>query len=146
MNEPIINRDMLIGIAVQTVAKTTAVLVAFQIGLRAGETHGRTVAFATLAIAELFRAYTARSERYSLLSLGVFTNRFMQVAVLISLAILLAIIYVPFLDPIFNTTFLTIRDWSYMLPLMLLPAVADEITKFALRRAGRKAQAARAGA
>jgi Ca2+-transporting ATPase len=112
----------------------------------AGETHGRTMAFATLALSELFRAYTARSERYSLFALGVFSNKFMQWAVLSSLVILLAIIYVPFLDPIFETTFLTIQDWLEMLPLILLPAVADEITKFVLRRASRKAQAARAGA
>jgi Ca2+-transporting ATPase len=65
----------------------------------------------------------------------------MQWAVALSLVILLAIIYVPFLDPIFNTTFLTIRDWSYMLPLMLLPAVADEVTKFLLRRSSRRAVA-----
>lgn len=61
VNEPIINRDMIVGIAVQTVAKTAAVLSAFQIGLVAGETHGRTMAFATLALSELMRAYTARS-------------------------------------------------------------------------------------
>jgi Ca2+-transporting ATPase len=134
VTEPIINHDMIIGIAVQTVAKTAAVLTAFQIGLRAGETHGQTVAFATLALAELLRAYTARSERYSLFALGIFTNKYMQWAVLSSLVILLAIIYVPFLDPIFNTTFLTLRDWSYMLPLILLPAAADEATKFVLRR------------
>lgn len=146
VNEPIINRDMIIGIAVQTVAKTAAVLSAFQIGLVAGETHGRTMAFATLALSELVRAYTARSERYSLFALGVFTNKFMQWAVLSSFIILMAIIYVPFLDPIFETTFLTVRDWLEMVPLILLPAVADEITKFALRRRSRKASPAPAGA
>jgi P-type Ca2+ transporter type 2C len=156
VSEPIINHDMTIGIAVQTVAKTAAVLGAFQIALAAGkalglspeeiETHGRTVAFATLVVAELLRAYTARSERYSLFALGVFTNKYMQYAVALSLVILLAIIYVPFLDPIFNTTFLTISDWSYILPLALLPAVADEVTKFLLRRASRRAAVVQAEA
>jgi Ca2+-transporting ATPase len=127
------------------VAKTLAVLVAFRIGLATGsEAHGRTMAFATLAISELFRAYTARSERYSLFSLGVFTNKWMQYAVLTSLIILLAIIYVPFLDPIFATTFLTVRDWVTMLPLILLPAVADEVNKWVLRRVAAREPAARA--
>jgi len=136
VGEPIVNREMLIGIAVQTVAITTAVLVAFRLGLPAGEAHGRTMAFTTLSISELLRAYTSRSERYSLLALGVFSNKWMQIAVLSSLAILLAIIYVPFLDPVFDTTFLTLADWLEMLPLILLPSVAAEINKGVLRRMG----------
>jgi Ca2+-transporting ATPase len=140
VNEPIINRDMRIGIAVQTVAKTVAVLTAFRIGLATGsEAHARTMAFATLSISELLRAYTARSERYSLFALGVFSNKTMQWAVLSSLLVLLAIIYLPFLDPIFETTFLTIRDWVILLPLIILPALADEVNKWFLRRASRRA-------
>ncbi len=144
VNEPIVNRDMIIGIAVQTVAITTAVLVAFNIGLAEGETHGRTMAFATLSISELLRAYTSRSERYSLFSIGVFTNRWMQWAVVASLIILLAIIYVPFLDPIFETTLLTIQDWLIMLPLILLPSLAAEANKWVLRQLSKREQRARA--
>jgi len=143
VREPIVNREMIIGIAVQTVAITTAVLVAFRIGLATGEAHGRTMAFATLSISELLRAYTARSERYSILALGILTNKWMQVAVLTSLVVLLAIIYVPFLDPVFETTFLTARDWAIMLPLILLPSVAAEVNKWALRRVSKQAQQTR---
>jgi Ca2+-transporting ATPase len=67
----------------------------------------------------------------------------MQWAVLLSLVILLSIIYVPFLDPIFGTTFLTGQDWLIMLPLILLPSVAAEINKAVLRRLSEQAQAAR---
>jgi Ca2+-transporting ATPase len=144
VKEPIVNRDMIIGIAVQTVAITTAVLIAFLIGLKAGETHGRTMAFATLSISELLRAYTSRSERYALWSIGIFSNQWMQWAVLASLVILMAIIYVPFLDPIFETTFLTIQDWLIMLPLILLPSLAAEANKWVLRRLSQKEQEARA--
>jgi Ca2+-transporting ATPase len=91
------------------------------------------MAFGTLSISELFRAYTSRSERYSLFHIGVLSNRWMQYALLSSLAILLAIIYVPFLDPIFNTAFLGWREWSVMLPLLFAPALAAEITKVFLR-------------
>jgi Ca2+-transporting ATPase len=141
-SEAIINRDMIIGIAVQTVAITAAVLIAFRAGLAEGETHARTMAFATLSISELLRAYTSRSERYSLWALGVFTNKWMQVAVLTSLAVLMAIIYVPFLDPVFETTFLTLRDWSIILPLILIPSVAAEVNKWVLRHVSRGQQVA----
>ena len=134
VDEPIINKDMVIGIIVQTIAITVAVLSAFHLGMPGGVEHARTMAFATLSISELFRAYTSRSERYSLWSIGVFSNKWMQWAVLLSLVILLAIIYVPFLDPIFGTTFLTATDWAEMLPLILLPSVAAEINKWVLRK------------
>ncbi|MGC9334192.1 MAG: cation-translocating P-type ATPase, partial [Anaerolineae bacterium] len=143
VNEPIINRDMIVGIAVQTVAISAVVLTAFRIGLAAGETHGRTMAFATLSISELLRAYTSRSERYSVWAIGVFSNKWMQWAVLLSLAILMAIIYVPFLDPIFETTFLTLEDWLVMLPLILVPSIAAEANKWVLRRVSEKELLAR---
>jgi Ca2+-transporting ATPase len=91
------------------------------------------MAFATLSISELFRAYTSRSDRHSLRSIGVFSNKWMQWAVLVSLIIVLAIIYVPFLDPIFNTTFLGLREWLVIAPLILVPAAAAEANKWVTR-------------
>jgi Ca2+-transporting ATPase len=134
---------MLVGIVVQSVAITVAVLTAFRIGLAwfpENLHYAQTMAFATLSISELFRAYTARSERFSIWRIGIFTNRYMQYAVASSLAILLAIIYVPALDPIFDTTFLTAQNWLVMLPLILTPAIVAEITKVFLRRNARKVQ------
>ncbi len=63
------------------------------------------MAFVTLSLCELFRAYTVRSERASLFSIGVFSNRTMQYAVGLSIVLLLLVINVPFLQPIFNTHF-----------------------------------------
>jgi hypothetical protein len=51
---------------------------------------------------------------------------------------------VPFLDPIFETTFLSLSDWAQMLPLILLPAAAAEVNKWVLRRAQEKEQESRA--
>jgi Ca2+-transporting ATPase len=144
VNEPIINREMVIGIAVQTVAISLATLVAFQLGMRQSEGVARSMAFATLSISELLRAYTSRSERYSLWAIGVFTNKWMQVAVLTSLAILLAIIYVPFLQPIFGTVSLTSEHWLVMLPLILVPSIAAEVNKWVLRKMGERERAPRA--
>jgi len=140
-DEPVINREMRWGIAIQALAITFAVLTAFRIGLHwfpENVHHAETMAFVTLSISELFRAYTARSERFNLWQVGVFTNKYMQYAVASSLVILLAIIYVPALDPIFDTAFLGLRDWAVMLPLILIPATAAEITKAVSRRRAAK--------
>jgi Ca2+-transporting ATPase len=97
------------------------------------------MAFVTLSLAELFRAYTVRSERASLFRLGVFSNKYMQYAVFFSIAMLLLVVNVPFLQPIFNTHFLSGTEWLIVLSLALIPAVTEEITKFFLRRQDRKA-------
>jgi Ca2+-transporting ATPase len=107
------------------------------------ETVARTMAFATLSFSELLRAYTSRSERYSLWAIGIFTNKWMQYAVLSSTVILLAIIYLPFLQPIFGTVDLTTGDWLAMLPLVLFPSVAAEVNKWVLRKMSEREQLAR---
>ncbi|MGD2104941.1 MAG: cation-translocating P-type ATPase [Anaerolineae bacterium] len=139
VHEPIINRLMTIGISVQTVAITAVVLGAFYIGRMwdpSSPLLAESMAFVTLSASELVRAYTARSERASLFRLGVFSNKYMQYAVLVSIALLMAVIYVPFLQPIFNTVALGTREWALILPLLLLPSIAAEITKAVIRSQG----------
>jgi Ca2+-transporting ATPase len=92
-----------------------------------------TMAFVTLSLCELFRAYTVRSERISILKLGVFSNKYMQYAVGISLFMLILVVSLPFLQPIFNTHFPNPREWAVILTLSLVPAVAEELFKAYLR-------------
>ena len=136
-DEPVINRSMTWAIGIQAIADSVAVLSSYQLALylQPGNlAHAQTVAFATLSVSELLRAYTSRSEHYNLWQSNIFANRYMQIAVLTSMAILLTIIYFPPLDPIFNTTFLSLNDWLLMLPMILLPAITAEIVKFVRRK------------
>lgn len=130
--EPVINRNMRNGILVQAVVMTAAVLAAFVYGLNrfpGNLVAAQTVAFATLVVSELLRAFTARSEYYSMFKIGLLSNRWMVWAVISSLLLLLAVVYVPFLQNFFGTTSLGLRDWLVISPLMLLASVAAEITK-----------------
>ncbi len=139
--EPIINRLMRTGIVVQTIAITAVTLGAYLLGLNLwpspnGELNhtAATMAFITLSFSELLRAFTARSERYPLLKIGVFENKSMNYAVLISTALLLAVLYIPFLQPIFSTVPLSWEHWQYLLPLLFIPALAAEATKWYVSR------------
>jgi len=155
--EPIINRSMGIGIIIQTITQTGAVLTAFALGLLWHLEEGavlvgnpltyilqhdwrgvdvltaETMAFITLSLAELFRAYTVRSERASLFKIGIFSNKYMQYAVGFSMLLIILVVNVPFLQPIFNTHFLTQTEWLVVIGLALIPAISEEITKFFLR-------------
>jgi Ca2+-transporting ATPase len=134
-NEPIIDRVMRVGMTVQTVFITAVTLGGFFMGLsQGGLSEARSIAFTVLSFSELIRAYTSRSEFYSVFRIGVFSNKYMQYAVLASIALLLLVIYVPFLNPIFETKMLTPVDWAEIIPLMLVPSAAAEITKFFMRQ------------
>jgi Ca2+-transporting ATPase len=138
--EPIINGFMVKGIVVQTIAITTVTLGAYLLGLNLypvapGEFNATaaTMAFVTLSFSELLRAFTARSERYPILKVGVFGNSKMNYAVLSSIVLLLGVIYLPFLQPIFDTVPLGLEQWQYIFPMLFVPSVASEVTKWALR-------------
>jgi Ca2+-transporting ATPase len=140
--EPIINGVMRIHVAVQTVAKAACTLAAFFIGLHLHPEQpefAETMAFATLALSELARAFTSRSERFPLLRIGLFSNKTMVYAVASSLILTLAVIYVPFLRPMFDTVPLTLAQWEIVLPLLLIPAIVHELTKWVLSLRMRRA-------
>ena len=129
--EPIINRFMLTGVIVQTIAITLTTLIAYSIGLNHNDPrYAETLAFVTLVFSELLRAYTARSERYPLLKIGIFSNKWMNWAVLASTALTLLVLYVPFLREIFNTLPMGWEEWRLVIPLFLVPSIAAEIVKY----------------
>ena len=137
--EPVINREMMLNTAVQAIAIAATTLGGFLIGLRVypdSLVAAQTVAFATLVVSELLRAFTSRSERYPLLKLGILSNKYMVWATLSSFLLLMAVIYVPVFEPIFYTHELPLSDWLYIVPLTLVPSIAAEVTKWvAARRA-----------
>ena len=134
-DEPIINTRMRVGLIVQTIAITSITLGAYFLGLSLypGKPEiAMTMAFVTLSFSELLRAFTARSEHYPIIKVGIFKNRYMNLAVLSSIILLLIVIYVPFLQTIFKTVPLTWEQWRYLLPLLFIPAVAAELTKMVM--------------
>jgi len=134
--EPIINWEMQIGTAVQAVVMTAAVLWAYWIAQKTYPddlAHAQTIAFTTLCVSELLRAFTARSEHYSMLATGLFSNKWMLWANGSSFLLVLIAVYVPFLNPFFGTVPLSASDWLLMLPFMFLASIAAEITKIYLR-------------
>jgi P-type Ca2+ transporter type 2C len=131
--EPIINRFMQLGIVIQTLAITGVTLGAFLIGLYGNPEHyeyAETMAFTTLSLSELLRAFTARSEYYPLLRIGMFKNKWMNIAVISSLFLILVVIYVPFFNRVFNTIPLGWGQWAEIIPLLIIPSAAAELTKF----------------
>ena len=142
-SEPVINRDMAVGIGVIGMVDALAILGVFFLALQRypGElVAAQTIAFVTLCSSELIRAFTARSEYHSIFSIGVFSNRWMVWAVGVSFLLVLMVVYVPFLQPFFDTVPLSVDDWLFMAPFFFASPVAMELLKIYFRK--RKADAA----
>lgn len=75
----------------------------------------RTMALSTLVMSQLLHVFECRSERHSIFEIKLFTNMYLVGAVLISIAMLLSIIYIPFFSGIFHTTLLGLNHWLIVL-------------------------------
>ena len=129
--EPIINKFMQLGVVIQSIAITAATLTAYKIGLQHNDPrYAETLAFVTLVFAELLRAFTARSERYPLLKIGVFSSKWMNIAILASCLLMVPVLYVPFFQNIFNTLPMGWAEWRLVIPLFLIPSIAAEAVKY----------------
>ena len=134
--EPIINGSMMLRIIIQSIALAAVSLAAFKYGLLKypkSLDKARTLVFTTMILAELLRAYSSRSEHYSIFKIGLFSNGQMLASTLFSFGLLLAVLYIPYLQPIFNTFSLGGEDWKIVAGLALLPLVIGELGKTVFR-------------
>lgn len=105
LTEKILIRGTLIGICT---------LLSFMVGryYRMDLETCRTIALSTLVMSQLFHVFECRSERHSIFEIKLFTNPYLVGAVTVSISMLLAILYVPFLRGIFHTVPLMINHWA----------------------------------
>lgn len=94
--------------------------------------YGRTMAFTTLTLFQLFNVFNARSDERSLFD-DLFANRWLWAAVAFSLALHAAVIYLPLLQDAFSTTGLGIRDWLFSAAVASSVLWLRELTKLVRR-------------
>ncbi|MGI6628501.1 MAG: cation-translocating P-type ATPase [Bacillota bacterium] len=130
-NELLLTRERWITVLLQAALIGGSTIGIFTYGLKTkgDPLHARTVAFATLAMAEVFRAHTARSETKPVSKIGVFSNRAMIAGTLISFLLILAVVQIPGLNLVFSTVNISIRDWLMVFGFGLIPALGNELRK-----------------
>jgi Ca2+-transporting ATPase len=94
-----------------------------------------TMTFATLVLIEFFKAYSYRSDRHSVLE-RPFANKWLNLAILWELVMLVLVIKVPFLQDAFGTTSLSAEDWLRVAVLAFLIVPVLEAAKWLIRRGG----------
>ena len=100
--------------------------------------RARTAAFIVLSCSQLFHSFNCRSMSVSLFKLGVFTNKKLIWAVLISFILQMAAVYSPFLQKVFKTQAPGIFDWFLVLAISSFPLWAMEIWKWRQKAGSRE--------
>ncbi|MCD6301905.1 MAG: cation transporting ATPase C-terminal domain-containing protein, partial [Anaerolineae bacterium] len=107
-------------------------------------THGawRTVVFTTLCLAQMGNALAIRSDRLTLLQLGITTNPALLGAVTLTFLLQVAVIYLPFMQKIFGTKPLTAQQFLFSLALSAVVMVTVELVKWIRQLLERRVEAA----
>ncbi|MFH1858550.1 MAG: cation-translocating P-type ATPase [Candidatus Omnitrophota bacterium] len=110
-------------------------LYLFGWALRSGRTlhEAMTMTFVSLILIEFFKAYSFRSDRHSIVQ-HPFSNKWLNAAILWELALLMVVVYTPFLHKPFSTFGLSPADWMAVLSAAgtILPVL--ELAKWMVRR------------
>jgi P-type Ca2+ transporter type 2C len=116
-DEGVITRRMWWGIFFVGVIMAAGTLLVLDASLPGGLIEGsgnlryaQTMAFTTLMMFQIFNIFNARSDDKSAFA-GLFTNRWIWGAILLSLLLQVAVIYIPFLQQAFSTVSLSFSDW-----------------------------------
>jgi len=89
----------------------------------------RTMIFAGLSIDSLLYVFSCKSLRKNLWQINPFSNKFLNIAVIIGVIALVSAIYLPFFQTFLQTVPLSLWDWSIILTLGIIEVILIEITK-----------------
>ena len=128
--EPIINKSMRGLVSCRAVFLCAGSLGAFLYGLNLHDyATAVTMCFFTLVAGEMLMSYAARSDSLTLFKRGLFANKFLNISMGLSFMILIAVIYIPFLNEMFTTVQLSVSQFFAASAFALLPLFGSELSK-----------------
>jgi Ca2+-transporting ATPase len=129
VNIPILNKTFATEIFSEGILIAFSTLVAFHLGLRTGDTGvASTMAFATLSLSRLIHGFNSRSKE-SIFKIGLFSNRFLWVAVLIGYLLLRTVLTYPPIMGMFEVAPLTADQHTLIVALSFIPLVVIQLYK-----------------
>jgi len=108
-----------------------------------GKQKASTLSLTVLVVIEMFNALNALSEDSSILTIGLFANPWLLVAIFMSMTLHCVILYVPFFAQIFGTAPLNQNDWLLVLMFSFPVVILEETLKFVNRQRNKAAAAER---
>jgi Ca2+-transporting ATPase len=135
----IINREILLNTVFVALFMAAGTLWSFVWAKQNGNlAYAQTVAFTTMAMFQVFNALNVRSRTRSLFQVGLFTNKYLLGALVLSVTLQVLATLVPFLRVALGTVPLSPGDWGRIVLVSSSVFVAVEIRKWAASRWGKR--------
>ncbi len=130
-DEPIMNKEMKILIFMIGIITDIGlfILYLFLLNTKMPIKEIRTIIFTALAIDSLFYVFSVRTMRNSIFRVNPFKNKWLNLSIVAGLAVQLSAVYLPFMQKLFHTIPLGLKDWSIVILLALVKILLIEITK-----------------
>ena len=90
---------------------------------------GQTMAFTVLALSELVHVFNVRNNKRSIFKTKALSNKYLLLAIAVSAALMLVILFVPFLREVFSIPVLPTTNIIETIALVFVPLVIVEIFK-----------------
>jgi len=138
--EPIIRRDHWGKIGVYSALITVSVLTSFAIalvGLSMPTQQAVTVAFLTLAFAQLWHVFNMRNTESNILSNDITRNRWVWGALILCTVLLLMATYVPFMQTILQTVNPGMTGWALVIVGSLAPLIIGQLGILLVKQFGK---------
>lgn len=117
-----------LGIAAAIVAGTLGLYV-MSLDMGQDISYARTMAFVGLGFFTVYNAYSSRSLDESILRMNPLGNRTLLLGIAGSIISILAVVYIPFMQSIFQTQPLTTESWAMVLGMGALVILVAEVLK-----------------
>jgi len=88
-----------------------------------------TIVFLGIVVMQIANVFSCRSDRHSVFNLGFFSNKLIFVGIAFELLFTAAIIYIPFLQKVFQTTSIGWTEWAILLIFMVIIFFLEELRK-----------------
>ena len=126
-----------IDILIQGAAQAMLVLASFFIGEyvldAAHHQVAETMAFVTLCCIQLFHSFNMRSQTHSIFRTNPFANRYLCLAFLVGVVLVVCPVLIPVLNTVFKTTALTAVEWLISIAAAVLIIPMTELQKLLMR-------------
>ena len=137
--EGVITRQMWFGIFFVGIVMAAGTLFVLDASLPGGFVEGsgdlryaQTMAFTTLMLFQMFNVFNARSDERSAFR-GLFSNRWLWLAIILSVALQAAVVYVPVLQRAFSTMGMSLTDWLSCVAVASSVLWLRELSKLLMR-------------
>lgn len=135
-NTAILNKSVIPFIVINAVIMASLALGSFYwaINMEWGVAKGRTFAFIVMVFTQLYNVFNMRDPNQSIFVIGLFSNRYINLALLASIVILLLLLYVPPISAIFGFDSVSFSELIVLATLGSLTLWVGELYKWLDRR------------